>query len=1122
MPDANGNFYISDNFTNRVFKVSASGTLTVVAGNIVPTFGGHTHDGFLGTDATLNSPKQVAVDTNGNLYIADSQNHAIRFVNLGSTTVTFYGTIPVAPNDIETIVGVDGTPCNGAAPCGDGGPATSANLTSPAGVWLDSTNNIYIADTVDDVIRVVNTGANPVTIAGVVNIQPGDIVTIAGNYTPCSAAPCGDGGAGTSAQLNNPTGIWLDANNDIFIADTLDQIVREVNATSGTITRIAGNYSTSCPLTSTTCGDGASALSADLNNPEAVFADTNGNIYVADNADQVVRVFTIGGNISLVAGTYHTACTTNCGDGGAATAATLSSPTGVALDGSGNLLIADSDDDAIRKVPTPLSGTANISTAMGMILNPEYSGDAKPPSIPGTPTDASLYNPLGVAKDAAGNIYIADPFNSVVREVTAAGVMKTFAGTGSICRNSTCGDGGPPASAQLSGPTGVAVDATGNVYIVDTQDSIIRVVNMQKSAISVGSVKGIAPGTIKTVAGDISKRPGYCCDGKPATTNQLSAPDGMTIDKAGNLYIADGNLTNGGSNNIIRVVNTQSAAIKVAGVTIGPGNMNIVAGTPQTGCAAPTDACGDGGSAKSAQLNGPTGVTVDLSGNIYIADNNDNRIRAVSASGTIKTLAGTGNACQGGCGDNAPATNATLTAPYDVFADYDGTVYIADTQDYVVRVVNPGSTTITVNGIAIPAGYINTIAGLGSHGFSGDGGPATEAQLAGPSGLAADSTGNLYVTDNVAWRVRTVKNLIATAATASLSPGSLDFPSTVVGDTNKLTITITNSGNITELAVTEPLVISGADKSDFSETDNCNTPVKPLGGTCTVTVTFAPSAVGSRSASLTITDNASNSPQIVALSGTGSSFVVSPSSQTVVAGSAATYSVSISGNGFPGAVTLSCVSGLPTGASCSFSPNPLKVGQTSTLTISTTEPSSALMSPASKRSSAPLYAVWLLLPAMLLSTAGMSLPKRKKLISYFLLALAVAGVLFLVACGGGSSSGSGGGGTGSGGTPSGTYTIKIQGTSGSTTGTLNRDLDRQLVSIKAMPGPIEFRAWLNCSLRRRPSRDTMPIDSSYGKSAVTRRFCDFNQGNSNAPLYSPRSLPDRARYFSFRIVLCCE
>jgi trimeric autotransporter adhesin len=1030
--------YIGDQFSNRVFKVSG-GTLTVVAGNIVGTFGGRTADSFLATQATLNGPEQIAVDGNGNLYIADTKNQAIRFVNLGSTTVNFYnGTadaISVDAGAIQTIVGVDGVTCP-ASPCGDGGLAPQANLNSPGGVWLDSSGNIYIADTGDNVIRVVNVQATAITpVAGGPTIQPGYIATILGNYQACATSPCGDGGIGTP-QVNLPSSVWLDANNDIYVADTNDQVVRLLT-TGGTLSRIAGNYSVTCDGNPLDCGDGSVANGSNvfLNNPIGVAADSTGNIYIADTGDQVVREVTASnGHIIAFAGNY-TQCSQSCGDGGPATSANLSNPTGVFVDGSGDLFIADEGDNAIREV---MASNGDIQTVYGTLLDPEYSGDANPPTVAGHPLDASLYAPTGVVEDNAGNIYVADQQNNRIRKITAStGNISTFAGTGALCLGaSQCGEGNPATSAQLNVPSDVAVDGSGNVYIADTENSLIRVVNTQAANLNFygGSPNGVTidPGDIHAVVSNVNLARGFNGDGLTAIGSKINFPQGVTLDASGNIYFADT------ANDLVRVANTQTQAIKVAGVTIQASHVNVIAGTPPVQpnynpvpCSNPTATCGDGGPATEAMLNTPTGVAIDRSGNIYIADNADNRIRVVNSQGVISTVAGNGNTCTSSCGDNGPATQATLSNPDRVYADYSGTIYIADTNDYVVRVVNPGSSSITVNGIVIGPGEINTVAGIGSHGFSGDGGAATSAQLAAPSGLAADSVGDLLITDSTAWRVRSVGHLVVTAPTASISPNPLTFPATIVSqDTSKATITITNNGNGANLSVSS-VAISGANAADFKQTNNC-TAVTADGGTCSISVSFTPSAAGTRSATLSISDNAAGSPQAVALSGTGVvGLGISPTSQSVSAGSSATYTITVPAQGFSGSVTLSCTQGLPSGAACSFSSNPVAPGKSSTLTISTAAASAALIAPATKRSPTPFYAIWLLLPAMLLSTAGFTAPKRKKLISYFLLTLAVAGVLFLVACGG-----SGGGSSGTtGGTPAGTYNITVQGKAGSTTAT---------------------------------------------------------------------------------------
>jgi sugar lactone lactonase YvrE len=307
------------------------------------------------------------------------------------------------------------------------------------------------------------------------------------------------------------------------------------------------------------------------------------------------------------------------GDGGPATSAQLAYPYGVALDASGNLYIADYLNSRIRKV----SAEGIITTVAGN-GSAGYSGDGGPA------TSAQLGLPSGVAVDASGNLYVADNLNNRIRKVSAAGIITTVAGNGSIGYS---GDSGPATSAQLSTPTGVAVDASGNLYIADTNNYRIRKIS--------------AAGIITTVAGNGTL--GCSGDGGPAANAQLSRPDGVAVDASGNLYIAD-------------VVCNRVWKVSATGI------IAIVAGGG-------TGGLGDGGPATSAQLNQPAGVAVDASGNLYIVDTGNSRIRKVSATGLITTVAGNGSL--GYSGDRGPAASAQLYYPDGVAVDASGNVYIA-------------------------------------------------------------------------------------------------------------------------------------------------------------------------------------------------------------------------------------------------------------------------------------------------------------------------------------------------------------------------------------------------------------------------------------------------------------
>ena len=319
-------------------------------------------------------------------------------------------------------------------------------------------------------------------------------------------------------------------------------------------------------------GDSGSAISAELNFPTGVAVDASGNLFIADRGNSVIRKVSTSGVITTVAGngTYGYS-----GDGGSATAAELYWPSSVAVDASGNLFIADNWNNRIRKVST--SGV--ITTVAGNGTS-GYNGDG------GSADSAELSNPYGVAVDASGNLFIADWGNNRIRKVSTSGIITTVAGNGT---SGYSGDGGSADSAELYYPVGVAVDASGNLFIADEYNHRIRKVSTS--------------GVITTVAGKIGAG-GYSGDGGSATAAELSTPLGVAVDASGNLFIADK------LNNRIRKVSTS-------------GIITTVAGNGTRGYS------GDGGSADSAELNYFSGVAVDASGNLFIADEYNNRIREV-------------------------------------------------------------------------------------------------------------------------------------------------------------------------------------------------------------------------------------------------------------------------------------------------------------------------------------------------------------------------------------------------------------------------------------------------------------------------------------------------------------
>ncbi len=498
---------------------------------------------------------------------------------------------------------------------------------APNGVVADKAGNIYISDDANYVIRKVNLSTGLMTI-------------IAGNGSG------GYGGAATLTELNNPEGLAIDSSGNIYVADANNNLIREINSSTGNITTVAGDVVDIGNHNGGYNGDGIAATTAKLYLPCSVAVDDSGNIFISDYINNRIRkVVHSTGIINTVAGNGATGSTSN---GVPATSACINYPTAITIDKSDNIYIS-SLYSIIEKVSV---SNGFITTVAGISSIGGFSGDNGPA------TNAHIYDPGGVTLDMVGNIYIADTYNNRIRKVTPGGIISTVVGNGVPGYS---GDGGSATSAEIQGPYSIASDIQGDLFII-TLNEVIREVKVTNK-------------DIYTVAGNGS--PGYSGDGLAATNAQLYEPSGLNLDVSGNIYVADF------GDSRIRKIDVSSGVISTfSGDSIAGYN-------------------GDKLLATNAELNGPNDLVFDAGKNLYIIDTYNERVRKINSNDTISTLAGTG--VSGYNGNNCDADTAKLNDPYGIAVDSKGNVYIADTYNQIIRKVDISNgiiTTIAGNGIA--------------------------------------------------------------------------------------------------------------------------------------------------------------------------------------------------------------------------------------------------------------------------------------------------------------------------------------------------------------------------------------------------------------------------------------
>ena len=689
------------------------GAATLHAQSIVTVAGGGTDDGLPATQVGLYGISGLAFDGAGNLYVAESAANLVRRIDTDGTIRTLAGT-------------------GGGGFAGDGSVAVRATLQTPWGIAVDATGNVYIADRANDRVRRID-------------VATGIITTIAGGG-PDRADHTIDGPADSSV-LKGPMGLWLDGN-DLYVTESgyNGNRIRRLDLAAKTIVTIAGALDGTPGFS----GDGGPALDALIASPVAVAVDASKNIYFADNTNNVVRridastkkIETYAGGGTLPDG---------AGDGGPATGALFTYLGALAFDPAGNLLITQAGrirrvDQGSRKISTASASSIPISYGMVVAKNGDIIVGSDDGTIkrlaPGSPdpviiggggsylgdgllaTAAVLRSPAGLAVAPDGTLYIADSVNTVVRRVDPNGIITTYAGvTGRFYQDG--GEGQPATEVAIGGVADVALDAAGNLYIADPNNNRIRKVDASTHIIN-------------TVAGG-GNPPGGNNEGLPAKSAQLVGPRGVSVDTAGNLYIAEGD--------------------RIWKVDAATQTIRTLAGNGSSGFS------GDGGAATAASLAEPTRAVVDPAGNVIISDSGNGALRKVTPDGKISTILRGQSATSTDPGDGGPAANAFADPAHFDIDPRNGDIYVADRGTLRLRKIDAATS------------KISTIAGRGTAyydtDFSGDDGKATEAKLNFPfalSGVAVDRSGNVFISDTRNNRVRAVFACINVAAPALSAP----------------------------------------------------------------------------------------------------------------------------------------------------------------------------------------------------------------------------------------------------------------------------------------------------------------------------------------------------------------